>query len=217
MRYMLNCMSIMTFTVALMFNVNAHADESQSVLKLRMGAGNLGAGKNKAELCQGCHGEKGMSPDGRVPNLAGQYAYYIAKELRDFQKGIRTHQIMSALAMTLDDADLSDIALYFSSQEKMQGREQKFNVHAWKIFNKGDLSRKIPACVSCHGENGKGKAPNISTYPVIGGQNHEYLQAQLVSWRSGERRNSPGAVMNSIARYLDDEEIKVLSLYISGL
>jgi len=217
MQYMFNCIAGMALTMALLFAVNAHASEAPSVLKLRMGAGNLGTGKNKAELCQGCHGEKGMSPDGRVPNLAGQYAYYIAKELRDFQKGIRTHQIMSALAQTLDDADLSDIALYFSSQEKMQGKAQKFNVHAWKIFNKGDVSRKIPACVSCHGENGKGKAPNISTYPVIGGQNREYLQAQLVSWRSGERRNSPGAVMNSIARDLNDEEIEVLSNYISGL
>jgi cytochrome c553 len=205
------------FAVVLLTATTAYAAETIDVLKLRMGAGNLGTGKNKSELCQGCHGENGVSLDGMVPNLAGQYALYIAKQLRNFQSGTRTHLIMSSLAMTINDAELIDISTFFASQKKMQGNGLGDNPVGKKLFLKGDASRKIPACESCHGVNGKGRAPNISTYPVIGGQHKEYLRAQLVSWRNGERRNSPGGIMNKFAQPLTDAEIEALADYISGL
>jgi cytochrome c553 len=177
----------------------------------------VGTGNNKSELCQGCHGENGVSVDEMVPNLAGQYAQYIAKELRNFQSGARTHQIMSALAMTINDAELVDIATFFASQKKMQGNGLGDNPTGKKIFLKGDIPRKIPACEACHGVNGKGRGPSISTFPVIGGQHKEYLRAQLVNWRSGERSNSPGGIMNLFAKNLTDAEIEALADYISGL
>lgn len=205
------------FAVVLLTATTAYAAETVDVIKLRMGAGNPATGKNKSELCQGCHGEKGVSLDEMVPNLSGQYAYYIAKELRNFQSGVRTHLIMSDLAKTINDAELTDIATYFASQKKMQGNGPGNNPVGKKLFLKGDPSRKIPACESCHGVNGKGKAPNISTYPVIGGQHKEYLRAQLVNWRSGERSNSPGSIMNRFAKPLTDAEIEALADYLSGL
>jgi cytochrome c553 len=205
------------FAVVLLTATTAYAAETVDVIKLRMGAGNPVTGKNKSELCQGCHGEKGVSLDEMVPNLSGQYAYYIAKELRNFQSGVRTHLIMSDLAKTINDAELTDIATYFASQKKMQGNGPGNNPAGKKLFLKGDPSRKIPACESCHGVNGKGKAPNISTYPVIGGQHKEYLRAQLVNWRSGERSNSPGSIMNRFAKPLTDAEIEALADYLSGL
>ncbi|MBI3480609.1 MAG: c-type cytochrome [Nitrosomonadales bacterium] len=182
-----------------------------------MGAGNLGTGKSKSELCQGCHGEVGISVDEMAPNLAGQYAYYIAKELRDFQSGARTHEIMSPVATTINEAELIDIANFFANQKIMQGDHPGGNPEGERIFLKGDAPRKIPACETCHGVNGKGKAPYISTYPVIGGQNKEYLRAQLLNWRSGKRANSPGGMMNMVAKPLTNAEIEALAEYISGL
>lgn len=205
------------FAVVLLTATTAYAAESVDVIKLRMGAGNLVTGKNKSELCQGCHGEKGVSLDEMIPNLAGQYARYIAKELRNFQTGARTHQIMSALAATINDAELMDISNYFASQKMMQGNGRGDNPVGKKLFLKGDASRKIPACESCHGVNGKGRAPNISNFPVIGGQHKEYLRAQLVNWRSGERSNSPDGMMNKFAQPLTDAEIEALADYLSGL
>ena len=158
-----------------------------------------------------------MSAEDMIPNLAGQYALYIAKQLRNFQSGARTHQIMSAMSKTISDAELVDIAAYFSSQKKMQGSGSGNNPVAEKLFLKGDPGRGIPACMSCHGKNGKGKAPNISTYPVIGGQRKGYLHNQLVHWRSGERSNSPDGVMNKVAKKLTDAEIESLTSYLSGL
>ncbi len=205
------------FSVVLLTATTAYAAESVDVIKLRMGAGSPGMGQSKSELCQGCHGENGISVDEMAPHLAGQYALYIAKELRNFQTGARTHQIMSALATTINDAELIDISTYFASQKKMQGNGQGDNPVGEKLFLKGDASRKIPACENCHGVNGKGLAPNISTFPVIGGQHKGYLRAQLINWRSGERSNSPNGMMNQFAKPLTDAEIEALADYISGL
>lgn len=205
------------FAAALLSVTAAYAAETVDVIKLRMGAGNLGTGQNKSELCQGCHGDNGISVDGMAPHLAGQYALYIAKELRNFQTGARTHQIMSALASTINDAELIDISTFFASQKMMQGDGIGGNPAGKKIFLKGDPSRKIPACENCHGVNGKGLAPNISNFPVIGGQNKEYLRTQLVNWRSGERSNSPGGMMNRFAKPLTDAEIEALADYLSRL
>jgi cytochrome c553 len=55
------------------------------------------------------------------------------------------------------------------------------------------------------------------TYPAIGGQHKTYLSGQLVNWKLGERSNSPGGVMNRIAKSLTNDEIEALSTYLSGL
>ena len=195
----------------------ACAAESADAIRMRMGSGDPVAGKSKSTPCQSCHGEDGLSMEELIPKLAGQYAGYISKELRNFQSGARKNEIMSFMATTINDNDLNDIAAYFASQEKMQGGGWGDNPVARQLFLKGSKRRNIPPCMSCHGVNGKGKAPDIATYPVIGGQHKAYLKAQLINWRSGKRSNSPGNVMNRIARSLSDAEIEALSDYISGL
>jgi cytochrome c553 len=209
--------SIWLVVAAFLSVSTAYAAESPDVVKQRMGTGDPVVGKTRSELCQGCHGEVGLSLEDLIPNLAGQYANYIAKQLRNFQSGARTHQIMSAMAQTINDAELTDIAAYFSSQNKMQGDGKGENAVAKNLFTKGDSARGIPPCMSCHGVNGKGQSPGVSTYPVIGGQHKGYLMAQLSHWRSGERSNSPNGVMNKVAKSLTDAEIDALTDYISGL
>ena len=205
-------------TAALLFTVTAaYANDTPEEIKQRIGTGNPVAGKTRSELCQGCHGEFGLSQEDMIPNLAGQYAPYIAKQIRNFQTGARTHQIMSAMATTINDTELIDIAAYFASQKKMQGNGKADNPVAKDLFTKGDPARGIPPCMSCHGMNGRGQAPNIATYPVIGGQHKGYLRIQLIHWRSGERSNSPDGVMNKVAKTLTDNEIESLTDYISGL
>ncbi len=203
--------------VLLFTGMTAYASDTPEEMKQRIGTGNPVAGKTRSELCQGCHGEFGLSQEHMIPNLAGQYAPYIAKQLRNFQTGARTHQIMSAMATTINDSELIDIAAYFASQKKMQGDGKGDNPVAKNLFTKGDPARGIPPCMSCHGVNGKGQAPNIATYPVIGGQHKGYLRIQLIHWRSGERSNSPDGVMNKVAKTLTDNEIESLTDYISGL
>jgi len=174
------------------------------------------AGKTKSLLCQGCHGEDGNSLSTLVPKLAGQNDGYITKQIRNFQTGIRKHAIMNDLAMTVNDDDLADIAAYFSSRNKMKGDGATNNQSGKALFSTGDMSRKIVACVNCHGANGKGLEPNPSMIPVIGGQNRDYLSRQLVNFRKGERSNSPDGVMNKITKSLTDAELESLAEYISA-
>lgn len=204
-------------TIALLAATAAYAAESAEIVTQRIGSGDPVAGKSESSLCQGCHGEEGLSMEDLIPNLAGQYAAYIEKQIHNFQSGARTHQIMNAMAKTITDAELVDIAAYFASQQEMQGGGWGSSPVAKKLFLKGDMTRNIQPCVSCHGVNGKGKAPDIAIYPVIGGQHKEYLKAQLINWRSGARSNSPDGVMNRVAKSLTDAEIEALTDYLSGL
>lgn len=190
-------------------------DESAQSIKLRTGAGDPVAGKDKSMLCQGCHGEAGISMEGLVPSLAGQYGKYIAKELRNYQAGTRSHQIMNAMAATISDDDLADIAAYFASRTKMKGNGSE-NALGKKLFQQGDISRTMVACINCHGVNGKGLTPNTSMFPVIGGQQKDYLRRQLVNFRKGDRTNSPNGIMIRITQKLTDDELEALADYVSG-
>ncbi|WP_446810429.1 c-type cytochrome [Methylomonas sp. 2BW1-5-20] len=207
-------------TFALLASAKTAVAEQSSDTLLRMGSGNPVAGKQKSESerCQECHGETGNAEDARIPKHAGQYAGYLVKQLRNFQSGERRHDIMMKMAADLSPADIEDIAAYFASQKTMQGDGSGNNKPVAKnLFLNGDRTRDIPSCVSCHGENGKGKVADNVIYPVIGGQNKMYLRRQLVNWKLGERKNSPDAVMNQVSKSLNEDEIEALVDYISGL
>ena len=181
------------------------------------------AGADKSALCQGCHGGTGNSEDATFPRLAGQYAAYIAKQVHDFQKGIRANnETMAGMAATVaSPQDALDIGAYFSSQ-KMASKplapvDKKLAAQGEKIFINGIPSKNVYGCVNCHGERGKGKSPNIAVFPVIGGQHRDYIIKELTDLRAGTRANDPAGMMENIAKGLSDEEIKALANYLSSL
>ncbi len=176
------------------------------------------AGKHKVqtENCQECHGLLGVGLAPSAPKLTGQYADYLVKQLQDFQSGARKHPVMTAMADSLTDDDRADIAAWYGSNNPMQGTVVTASLLARDLFTRGDVTRNVLPCKSCHGENGQGSFSANGSYPVIGGQHSIYLREQLRNWRSGTRSNSPGGVMNIIAKALSDEEIEALANYISG-
>ena len=181
------------------------------------------AGADKSGLCQGCHGGTGNSEDATFPRLAGQYASYIAKQVNDFAKGLRANnETMAGMAATVASTqDALDIGAYFNSQ-KMASKplapvDSKLASKGKEIFYNGIPSKNVYGCVNCHGERGKGKAPNISVFPVIGGQHRDYLIKELTDLRAGTRANDPAGMMENIAKGLSDDEIKALANYLSGL
>lgn len=204
-------------TAALFSATTAFASDTPEAIKLRVGAGNPVTGKAKSQLCQGCHGVTGLSVEDLIPNLAGQYSAYLIKQVKNFRSFERKHQIMNAMATTISDEELLDVSAYFASQKQMKGNGKGESQIAKNLFLKGDAARNIQACVTCHGENGKGKSPDVGTFPVIGGQHKAYLVMQLNNWRAGERANSEGNVMNTITKSLTDAEIEALAEYIAGM
>lgn len=78
-------------------------------------AGDAAAGKSKAATCAGCHGTAGISAVPTYPNLAGQKAAYMVKQMKAFKEGTRTDPTMNAMAKPLSDADMANLAAYYES------------------------------------------------------------------------------------------------------
>ncbi len=78
-------------------------------------AGDAAAGKAKAASCAGCHGAAGVSSNPMWPNLAGQQSGYLVKQMKAFRDGTRNDPMMSPMAKPLSDADIDNIAAYYSS------------------------------------------------------------------------------------------------------
>lgn len=190
--------------------------DSADTIKRRTGGGDPVAGKEKSRLCQGCHGEDGNNIDELIPKLAGQYEKYISKQLRNYQAGVRSHEIMNAMAATISDEDLADISSYFANQAKMKGNGSTPSEQGKNIYLKGNLSQMVLACVNCHGVSGKGLSPDTPMFPVIGGQHKAYLLKQLIDFKEDDRVNSPNAIMNRIVRSLSNADLEALAEYISG-
>jgi cytochrome c553 len=79
-----------------------------------MAAGDAAAGKVKAAVCAACHGANGISANALWPNLAGQKADYIVKQLKAFKAGTRKDPLMSPQAAQLSDQDMENLAAHFS-------------------------------------------------------------------------------------------------------
>lgn len=73
------------------------------------------AGKAKAASCAMCHGPQGIAVAPDTPNLAGQPASYLSEQLKAYRGGTRKHEIMTLMAKPLSDADIANLASWFSS------------------------------------------------------------------------------------------------------
>jgi cytochrome c553 len=73
------------------------------------------AGRVKAQACAVCHGAEGLATAPDAPHLAGQPALYLAAQLRAYRSGERKHAVMNVMAKPLSDADIANLAAWFSS------------------------------------------------------------------------------------------------------
>ena len=80
-----------------------------------MAAGDAEAGKAKSATCAGCHGAAGVSANPLWPNLAGQKDAYLVKQMKAFRDGTRSDPMLSPMAKPLSDADIDNLAAYYSS------------------------------------------------------------------------------------------------------
>lgn len=76
--------------------------------------GDAKAGHKKAAQCATCHGIDGLSKLPIAPNIAGSPALYIEKQLKAFRSGERSEENMNVVAKPLSDADIADLAAWYS-------------------------------------------------------------------------------------------------------
>jgi cytochrome c553 len=109
---------------------------------------------------------------------------------------------------------MRNVAAFYASKTVKPGfaKNKDTVVLGEKIWRGGIADRSIPACAGCHGPTGSGMP---AQYPRLGGQHGDYVEAQMVAFRSGARANN--AVMTGVAAKMNDKEIKAVSDYIAGL
>lgn len=169
----------------------------------------------QSAVCMGCHGAGGNSTQPDNPTLAGLAPEYIERQLKQFKSGERASPVMAAIVMTLDGDAIRQLAEYFSEQKPARGRSSDAGL-ATKgklIYDEGIVGSAVPACASCHGDDGAGDAK----YPRLASQQAAYVEAQLAAFRSGKRNNDVKGLMGAVAKRMSDAEIKAVTQYIAGM
>ena len=164
--------------------------------------------------CVACHTNDGSRGSPANPILQGQHPEYLAKQLAEFKSGMRENAIMRGMASTLSDADMKNVAAFYAGKQAKPGaaKNKDLAMLGEKIYRGGIADRAIAACTACHGPSGAGLPIQ---YPRLGGQHADYVEAQLLAFRGGVRKNN--AVMTGVAAKLNDREIKAVSDYVAGL
>ena len=170
--------------------------------------------------CASCHGSEGEGNQKLgAPRLAGQHAWYLERQLRNWRDGIRgTHSEdlfgiqMRPMAMTLvKDSDLKKVVSFIGT---FRGVPSKSTLQG----NSDSGKTSYATCIACHGEQGEGtKALNS---PKIAGLQDWYIARQIRSFKKGIRgsheKDVYGMQMRPMAMTLaDDESIKNVALYVS--
>ncbi|MFD2191504.1 c-type cytochrome [Pistricoccus aurantiacus] len=180
--------------------------------------GDPAAGKEKAQACAACHGQQGISALGTFPNLAGQQASYLAKQIRNIRDGERVVAQMVGQVDDYSDQDAADVAAYFANMEANLGQveaEEEVVERGRELYRAGDRAKGIPACAACHTPTGEGIGTAV--YPALSGQHPEYAVSTLTDFSKGERHNDPSAIMRNIASKMSEADMEAVSTYLLGL
>jgi cytochrome c553 len=172
-----------------------------------------------AQTCSACHGMDGRGSSSQFPSLAAQLPEYLVKQLKAFKAGAydkpkRPSAVMTPIVAALTDADLVDIAAYYSKLESRVGaaRDAARLGLGKQIYTEGNPAEGLPACITCHRPTGSGIRPD---FPKLSGQSAEYLDGQLASWMA--IRGKPGKLMTMIVPHLQPNERQAVADYISQL
>jgi cytochrome c553 len=173
-------------------------------------AADLAAGKEKAELCAGCHGENGISQTENVPSLAGQPDQFIQWQLVFFRSGARKNELMQPVVEQINNEDIRNLGAYFASLTPPKASQPDDNPD---LSQKGAQAAAGRRCASCHTDTFAG----TKAVARIAGQREEYLLTALHDYKSGIRSGGGGAAMADVAYPLSDEEITALAHYLAHL
>ena len=217
-------LTILAFFLLALFSGSAPrawAGESQEA---ELALGHLiamkGNGFSGSTACAECHRINGGGmPSVGIPRIAGQTATYIYREIRGVQKGTRFSPFMDRVVRNFSKSDIRAVALYYSTVRTPKLHDpSEFDPSLQplgrRIARRGLWDRNIPACILCHGEDGRGIPPN---FPYIAGQSKTYLMQQIKSFAVVDRKDDPEGLMRGIASKLKNREIKAVAQYFASL
>jgi cytochrome c553 len=163
--------------------------------------------EEKAQICGACHGLKGLPEDKSIPIIWGQNTGYLYLQFRDFQKGARRHDRMSAVAQNVVKEDALALAEYFSSKPWPNNGAPEASKADTAIAN---TVNKSVVCTSCHLAEFQGD----SAIPRLAGQQRDYLLKAMLDFRSRTRANNPG--MSDLMNTVTPEQLAAMTNYLAG-
>ena len=186
-------------------------------------AGGVENGAKKTAMCVGCHGIVGYQASfpeiHKVPMIAGQSATYITAALTAYKAGDRKHPTMRAIADSLTEQDMADLAAYYaqlgvkpeSAPPDTPAKQPSERVQALITRDKDN------ACTKCHGVNFN--KPNDGTVAKLAGQHADYLFVALKAYKveNHAQLGRANGVMSGQAKKFSNAELKELAGYISSL
>lgn len=170
-------------------------------------------------MCASCHGEFGQSPSMNYASLNGQSEQYTVKMMLDYQDGRRWEtykqsDLMVKLAQAMNDQQIADVAAFYAAQQATVWSEPAaMNMATDKLVRKGDASRMIVPCASCHGAHGEGNGIN----PALAGQVPQYFIRTLNAYKEQHRTNDVAEGMSQFTHDLTAAEIESLAHYYARL
>ena len=172
-------------------------------------AADIAAGKEKAELCVGCHGEGGISQMENIPSLAAQPDLFIQWQLVFFRAGTRTNEQMQPIVEQINNEDIRNLGAYFASLTPPKAAKDDNP----DLSEKGKQAAAGRRCASCHTDSFAG----TKAVARVAGQREEYLLKALHDYKSGVRSGGGQAAMADVAYPLSEEEIEALAHYLAHL
>ena len=172
-------------------------------------AADIAAGKEKAELCAGCHGDNGISQIENIPSLAGQPDQFIQWQLVYFRAGARKNEQMQPIVEQLNNDDIRNLGAYFAQLAPPKAPADDNP----DLSKKGAQAAVGRRCASCHTDSFAG----TKAVARVAGQRQEYLLKALHDYKSGVRSGGGMAAMADVAYPLSEEEIEALAHYIAHL
>lgn len=167
-------------------------------------------------VCVACHGADGNSPAPANPKLASQHPDYLNKQMVNFKSGERKSAIMAGMVAALSPEDMKNLAAYFAGQKQAPAaaKDKALAAQGEKIYRGGIAAMGVPACSGCHGPAGSGIP---AMFPRLAGQHGDYIVAELIRFRNGERTNDAGKMMQNVATRMSEQDMKAVAEYITGL
>jgi cytochrome c553 len=166
-----------------------------------------------ADYCVSCHDVNGLSSDpATVPSITGQSARAIYKQVWDMKSGARINETMKPVVDSLDDAQIRDLAAYYSTLPRRNHAAADWpevSAATADLVAKGSAARGLPPCAACHDPRTGGPIEA----PLLVGQYPAYVANQLRRYASGERKNDLFARMREIAAKMSDKEISEVAKY----
>ncbi len=180
--------------------------------------GDAARGATLNASCIGCHGITGYQASFpevyRVPAISGQNAKYIIAALSAYKKGERRHPTMHAVAASLSEQDMADLAAYYATH----GGAPAATTATVKT-PPPDVAALLAkgACASCHGE--QFNKPIDGSYPKIAGQYADYLFAALKSYKVEGNPNvgRGNAIMSAQVKQFSNKELKAIAQFLGSL